>query len=223
MGELREGIAINVSSKVVRNNTTLWSFQVDGDKAWYRTGYNKPVRPSGEVLQDGDKVKFVFSKDQYGNQVDMDKFKVVAGKGAPPKKAFSGGAKGGGAGKENWDARAKYWDDKEKKDEQVIGPMFDYRSALHAAIDVVAVALKAEAVNLGTKKAARLEILQEMIHTVQQDLYEDFRRKHAELAAGDVKEEEKTNPDEEDTDDEDDSKDDDGWADDDDAGDGWDE
>jgi hypothetical protein len=143
---------------------TLYSFQLTGDNKFYRTGTEDKARK-------GDYIEFEF--DPKGN-VDLDSVKVVEDE-APPA-APAAAAKPSFAGRssyskpktsENWEARAEYWDDKEKRDaakderyQTVVEPRITWSSAQSDAVRLVGLALQHDLLSFGNaNKAAKLGLL----------------------------------------------------------------
>lgn len=133
-----------------RNGTvTLYSFKIEGDDTYYRTGRKNPN------LQRGQFVKFTVD----GQDVDMDTVERGEVKDTVPTKS------GGGGG-----SRDSYWKDKEAYDKTVVQPRIAYCAARHDAVALAAAALEASAISLGTKKADQLPNLVEIVTTLTADL-----------------------------------------------------
>lgn len=162
----------NVRGKVVEMSSRDWtgddgktivlhSFKVNSDNRWFRTGTDRPN------LNEGDFVEFEFAPK--GNRVDLSSIKQIDASEAPPpappaaKKSFGGGGakkKGG----ENWDARGKYWEDKEKRDIEVVEPRITFCSAQSDAIDLITAALANDCLSFGNMaKGAKLDYLYELV------------------------------------------------------------
>lgn len=140
-----------------RNGTVvLYSFQLEGDGAWYRCGTSKP--PYGQ----GDTVSFEYTEANGARTVTdgtMVKAESTGAKRAPAPKA--------GKVQENWDARAAYWDAKEKRDIEVVEPRITLTAARSAAIEVIGLALAHDAIAFGNaNKGARLGIILDSIDEV---------------------------------------------------------
>lgn len=73
---------------------------------------------------------------------------------------------------ENWDARAKYWDEKEKREITVVEPRITLSASRTAAIQVIGLALAHEAIVFGNaSKGARLGIILDAIDEVTSRYY----------------------------------------------------
>lgn len=147
-----KGVVSNTSAKdwPGRNGTvTLYSFQIEGDRTWYRCGTDKPP------FSMGDSISFDYESDGKNNTLvpgSVTKMAATAATRAPAPKA--------GKTQENWDARAAYWDAKEKRDIEVIEPRIALASSRSAAIEVVGLALAHDAIVFGNAaKGARLQII----------------------------------------------------------------
>jgi len=123
-----KGVVDRISSKKIGKGAA-YSFKVNDE--WYRHGFDKPKFKEGYLVQFDDE-----PINQY-DVIDIDTVKFK--KGEPVKsnrsaKDTAKGAKSGGS--ENWEARAKYWDDKDKRDIVKDG-QYNYRSAFHMATELV--------------------------------------------------------------------------------------
>ena len=99
---------------------TLYSFQLEGDRAWYRCGTEKPA------FNEGDSINFEYESDGKNLSVKpntVTKLAATAAVRAPAVAAKS-------AVKENWDARAAYWDAKEKREIAVVEPRITLSAGL---------------------------------------------------------------------------------------------
>lgn len=154
-----------VSSKVLSSGT-YHSFCVDD--TWYRTG-NTPV----QGLEKGYTIKFTFTKDQWGNQVDMASINFKEGEAPPPeaKKAYTKKS-GGNSFQEEKVLREKYWNDKEVRD-IARDKKISYAGALNTAIALVGAALDKELVALpkGKNLSLRFEAYKAMVHQEASELY----------------------------------------------------
>lgn len=159
----------------------LHSFQLQGDNRYFRTGTDR-------LVAEGDYITF----DIEGNN-NVVGHTLEKGKAQPPQTAprasapASGGYgrgnwnKGGGGGNaaaskpkstENWDARAKYWDDKEKRDIEVVEPRITFSSAQSCAIEVVKAALEKDILAFGNaSKGAKLGMLLDYVDEVTARFY----------------------------------------------------
>lgn len=146
-----------------RNGTVvLYSFQLDNGREWYRCGTTKP--PFGK----GDTVAFEYT-DQNGARTLVDgtmtRTEQAQVQKAPPV------AKAGKV-QENWDARAAYWDAKEKREIEVVEPRITLSASRTAAIGVIGLALQHDAIVFGNaSKGARLGIILDAIDEVTARYY----------------------------------------------------
>lgn len=127
-----KGTVDAISSKKI-GKSYAYSFLVNDE--WYRHGFEKPK------FQKGDMVKFDDEPINEYDQIDTSSVKFKKGKaperktrgGSGGKASGGGGSKGGG---ENWEARQKYWDDKDKRD-IIKDDQYNYRSAFHMAAELI--------------------------------------------------------------------------------------
>ena len=146
-----------------------FSFLVDG--TWYGCGVRNPK------VSKGDKVKFEASQNGKYWNVDMNTFKSKEGeapqvsqnKSAGSYKKSGGG--GGGQTTENWEARQKYWDNKEQLDverQQIIS----LQAATNTAIEMVNSGIEQGFLTVaGSKKNEKWESYKEYVLGVANDLF----------------------------------------------------
>ena len=165
MANSAKGVVSKTSAKDWggRNGTvTLYSFQLEGDRAWYRCGTEKPA------FNEGDSINFEYESDGKNLSVKpntVTKLAATAAVRAPAVAAKS-------AVKENWDARAAYWDAKEKREIAVVEPRITLSASRTAAIAVIGLALANEAIVFGNaNKGARLGIILDAIDEVTSRYY----------------------------------------------------
>lgn len=175
MSQIIQGIVTEVSEKPwtdreTNENIVLYSFKVDSDGRWFRTGTTRPNCAEGQGIQ--------FVAD--GQKVDPQSIAPAANvtpsaPQAPKAKSGGGNWKGkGGGGKstENWDARAKYWEEKEKRDITVVEPRITLSAAQRDAIEVVKLAVSSESLVFGNaSKKDRLDIILDAIDLVTDRFY----------------------------------------------------
>ena len=77
---LAEGVIGYVNyKKFPKAKAPVWSFALEGeDGVYYSCGFDKPCRPgTDDAIEEGDEVKFQWEEDDYGNKVNMKRFKVT--------------------------------------------------------------------------------------------------------------------------------------------------
>ena len=167
MANQTKGVVSNTSAKdwTGRNGTVvLYSFQIEGDRAWYRCGTEKPS------FSKGDSIAFSYESDGKGNTLVPNS--VTKLEGVPAQRAPAVASVAKGATKENWDARAAYWDAKEKREIEVVEPRITLSASRTAAIAVVGLALANDAIVFGNaNKGARLGIILDAIDEVTSRYY----------------------------------------------------
>ena len=156
------GIVSKISEKVLPSGT-YFSFILDGDNQWYRTGRDKPK------FMPGHKVKFQSKTDQYGTHCDLKTVQFKEGE-APPAQAPAAAKSTGG--KSDFQMRQAYWEDKEQRD-IVNQKRISYQAATNTAIQIVNSALACEAITLpaAKTKGKRFEALQEIIANEADRIY----------------------------------------------------
>ena len=148
---------------------TLCSFQLEGNRQYFRTGTKDlPYRESQTIK---------FNYDEKGN-VDLNSVEEVAASDVqaaptiPAPTSASTPAASGGKVKENWDARAKYWDDKDKRGIEVIEPRITISSSQRDAITLVTAALANDALSFGSvAKGKKLDMLLDYVDQVADRFY----------------------------------------------------
>ena len=156
---------------------TAFSFMVDDN--WYRHGWDEPKFKKGYLVQFDDE-----PIDQYGV---IDTSTVKFKKGEPQvtqgNRSNWGGKKNNQSQGENWEARQKYWDEKDKRD-IVAGNQYNYRSAFHVAVELINKGVELEMIKLGAKNASgpkRWEAYLLQIDQLASDIHNKF------LNAGEAK------------------------------------
>lgn len=154
------GVVARVTDKVLPSGT-YWSFVLDGDPQWYRTGRDKPK------FEAGYKVKFNATEDKYGTHCDLKTVQFKEGE-APPAAAPAKAA----GGKSDFQLRTAYWDAKELRDIEN-QKRISYQAATNTAIALVNAALANEAIVLPASKAKgkRFEVLSEIVASEADRIY----------------------------------------------------
>lgn len=157
------------------------------NEEWYRVGFDAPK------FKEGYLVKFDDSPINKYGQIDLAGLKFKKGEPKVNTKSPTQAAKGekkeykGSKGNsnnstENWDARAKYWEDKEKRD-IVTSEQYNYRSAFHISVELINKGIELDILKVGTAKATgpkKWEAYLTMIDGLAADIHQKF------LAAGNV-------------------------------------
>ena len=166
----------------------LHSFQLNGDKRYFRTGTER-------LVNEGDYVTFDVEGNNNVVPHSVEKGQAqVAQAPSPPSGGFNGrsnwggnrGASGGGGGKPKSDyaERQAYWDDKAKRDIEVVEPRITFSAAQRDAIDIVKVALQHDMLSFGNaSKGAKLGMLLDYVDEVAARFYSQ-RFNAAETVAG---------------------------------------
>jgi hypothetical protein len=164
-----------VNKGPAKNKAGFYNVEIDGE--WYSLGKGEPK------FGRGDTIRFTSTKNGQWNNGDPKTVEIVTVK---QNTSASSGSYGGGKSSENWDARAKYWEDKEKKD-VVNHKEQRYRFSLATAVDIVTAALKAGAITLSEakKKDAAFDSFVTYVKGTAADLYNDIETFMAENAMED--------------------------------------
>lgn len=165
MAQKIKGTVTNTSAKDFNGRNgmvTLYSFQMDNGKDWYRTG---SVKPNFDI---GATIEFEYEQNGANKSVVPNSVKTVAAsdvRAAPAPKV--------GKVQENWDARAAYWDAKERREIEVVEPRISLAAARTAAVAVVGLALQHDAIAFGNaSKANKLQILLDAVDEVTARYYD---------------------------------------------------
>lgn len=133
----------------------LYSFQIDGEKRYFRTGTNKPG------VREGDAISFV--ADAKSNNVDVKSIEKIDADDVPTPKKSSGKSYGGGRGG-GTASSSKYWEDKAKRDQEITEPRISYSAAQRNATTLVAAALEADILSFGqAAKGKKLDMLVDFV------------------------------------------------------------
>ena len=161
MSNTASGVIEWVGSRAFQGNA-LWSFKMND--TFYRCGQTNPQ------VNKGDTVSFSYETDGKGNhnvltptiEITSKAQEAPAAKSTPPK--------------EDWNARSKYWEDKEARD-IVNGHVIRYQSATNTAVELVKLA-QAEGILpvTGSKKGDKFDALVELVGKVRDDLIRDYER-----------------------------------------------
>lgn len=171
MANTASGIVTNIDSKTFpprhedEQGATLWSFQLEGNNKYYRTG---KVRPT---FSDGDSIEFTVNDKGY---IDLNSVTYVTQERAKPspKKVSTSVAP-------RANSKDSYWADKEARDiekdvryQNVDVPRMTMSASLNVAASVVNSALERDAIGFGnTAKSKRLEMLGDFVEELANRFY----------------------------------------------------
>lgn len=174
--ESKRGVVSRVSEKEWYDskqgrNVTLHSFQLQGERGWFRTGTKKEV-------DEGEFVEFVVGNNSAAKDIK---------KSAPPQQSSgqrsSGAASSSGGGKDGyWEAREARDLAKEERYQTVDVPRMAYQAAQDRAIPLLKIALETEALTLPSKKADKLPALLGYTHQIALQLMVSAFDAHEHLA-----------------------------------------
>lgn len=147
-------------------STTLHSFQIKGDRRYFRTG-EKPSPAEGSSIR--------FSADDKGNVKDLEYVESAAPK-APTSAPRPAAAKA--------DSREAYWDNKEKRQQEVVEPRITFSSAQSDAVALVTAALQHDILSFGNaNKAAKLGLLLDYVDQITERFAAQRWNAHANLGS----------------------------------------
>jgi hypothetical protein len=149
----------------------LHSFQLQGDRRYFRTGTDM-------LVSQGDYITFDIEGNNEVVPHTLEKGKAQTQ--VAPKPASGGsygrsnwGNRGNGSASaspakpkstENFEARAAYWDAKEKRDIEVVEPRITFAAAQRDAIEIVRIALEKDMLAFGNaNKGAKLGMLLDFV------------------------------------------------------------
>lgn len=151
----KKGVVTRVTEKPWQGRNgeqiILYSFQIDGDKRYFRTGTKRPP------INEGDYIAFDFETPK--NEVDLNSISAVTDEPAPPKSQAAPRASGGANSKDD------YWRAKEERD-VATQRRIEIQSCRNSAIALVSAALENDCLALGQTKSKRLDILLEQVDEV---------------------------------------------------------
>jgi hypothetical protein len=149
----------------------LHSFQLQGERGWYRTGTKKEV-------EQGEFVEFVVGNNSAAK--DIKKSAPPAQQAAPARNSAASSSGGGRDG--YWEAKEARDLEKEARYQNVDVPRMVYQASQERAIALLKIALETEALSLPAKKADKLPALLAYTHQIAQQLMASAFDAHEHLA-----------------------------------------
>lgn len=176
MAELK-GMVRNCNAKPFQGNQgpiTLYSFQLEGDRRYFRCGTKQPS------MGDGDCISFSFTEKSGNFNVDVGTIARIEATEvqAAPKPATSAGSASGGATASGanqgyasrsamFAAKDAYWDAKAKRDINVVEPRINYSASQRDAVSLVTAALANDCLSFGSAaKGKKLDMLLDFVDQV---------------------------------------------------------
>lgn len=147
------------------NGKNLYSFKLANDDTLYMCGALKPR------VSKGDYIEFDVSENARGQKlvdvptISIKEAKVVAASGSKTTSI-----------RENWDARAAYWEAKEKRDIETVEPRISYAGARNSAIAAAGVVLESGSFKLPAKEADKYEAVLGLIDELTDRFYEAIQK-----------------------------------------------
>jgi hypothetical protein len=152
------------------DGVVLHSFQLQGDKRYFRTGTSR-------IVGQGESVSFDIEGNNNVLESSLSKLEAQVQQ-APAPQQYQQRPQwgGGGAAKkgptENFEARQQYWTNKEARDIEVVEPRITWSSARTAAVEVIGLALQHDALAFGNaSKGAKLGMILDYIDEVSARFY----------------------------------------------------
>lgn len=186
MSDKASGVVERVSSKVVgRRSSKVYSFMLN-DEVWYTCGFDDPK------VAEGDSISFTYEEEEwspgkFNNKVNINSIEKgeAVTQNKPVKEAVK---KAGGKVAENWDARAKYWENKEAGD-SARQNIISYQAAWNTATALVTAALNnGIEINLGKVEKNKITNLVTFVEGVAEDIFTKYL--HGNDVAEDILEQE---------------------------------
>lgn len=153
----------------------LWSFQVEGDNRYFRTGKTNPP------VSDGDTISFEYETKQDKNNVDVDTITKIAAEdvqqapkpsGPKDQQQSTSGNTGGSTGagyynpQRDFSNKDNYWARKEARDLEV-GERINFSASQRDAVSLVSAALAHDCLSFGNAaKGKKLDMLLESVDKV---------------------------------------------------------
>lgn len=150
-------------------NVILHSFQLQGDKRYFRSGTDK-------LVSEGEAVSFDIEGNNQVVASSLTKMRAET-QAAPAPGGYTQGRgrnSWGGTPKstENFEARQKYWENKELRDIEVVEPRITFSAAQRDAIEVIKIAMENDALAFGNaSKGAKLGMILDFVDEVTARFY----------------------------------------------------
>jgi hypothetical protein len=151
----------------------LYSFQIEGDKRYFRTGQDEPT------FDEGDAIAFVVDT-QKGNKVWLDSVEEIDEEDVqkapkPRRSSRSAGRKSEGTRtKSGGKSMTKdgYWEAKDEYQKAVVEPRITFAASRKDAVTLVSAALAEDALSFGqAAKGKKLDMLLDMVDQVTLRFY----------------------------------------------------
>ena len=182
-----EGTVSSVSVKDFEGNNgwiKLYSFQLQGDRAFYRTG------TKDANLQEGDYITFTYEQKGRNNNVDVRSIQKGEGSAAPQQRSAPPAQSKPSARSNSGGGRDDYWKKKEEKDvakderyQTVDVPRMSFSAAQDRAVNLVSAALAHDCLSFGNmKKGEKLDYVLECVDQVANKFFVESMESHKRLA-----------------------------------------
>ena len=151
-------------------NVILHSFQLQGDKRFFRSGTDKLVNEGESISFDVTGNNQVVPSSITKLRQETQSAPAVGGYTQGKPRAAWGG--GGAKSSENFEARQKYWENKEARDIEVVEPRITFSAAQRDAIEVIKLAIENDALAFGNaSKGAKLGMILDFVDEVTARFY----------------------------------------------------
>jgi len=177
--EVISGVVSDTSSRDF-GDATLYSFQIEGDRRYFRLGEDAPTFGKGQHITFTSRKKGKNSNVWLSSVTISDGVPAAAptpAAAAPAAPAAAGAPSGGGyKGYNNksefFDAKDRYWDEKEKYQKEVVDPRISFSASQKDAVALVTAALDNEALSFGgVSVGKKLDMLLEFVDQVTVRFY----------------------------------------------------
>lgn len=156
---MMQGVVKRITTKTIPNGSQVFNIQMD-DGDWYGFGFDKPA------FSEGQQISFEVEFNGRYKNVAKGSAQVIGGAPAPAQQQQP--AASGSMGRDD------FWANKEKRD-IVVQRIIQYQAARNSAIELVKVAVEAEAIALPAKKADKMDALVAIVRELT-DVYVDDAR-----------------------------------------------
>lgn len=152
-----QGVVSKVSS-FDYNGKTLWSFQLNGDRSFYRTGDKRPTVEQGQFIS--------FDAKQGGKQgnFNVDLNSITIKKEEQQAKGVVGAFTNGASNKDD------YWTKKEARD-VLVQARIERQSTRNSALEFIKILIQQEAVKVPAKN--KVEFFEQLLGHYQEEFIAD--------------------------------------------------
>lgn len=180
MSQQAVGVVDRIFTKEVAGGKKTFSFRLLNDANYYRLNFTTPAEVG---IKEQTSVQFNFNQGQYGPDVDVRSIVITGANAAKPagaKPPYQPKKFGSGGSKDD------YWENKEVYDKTIREPLIHFQSSYNIAAQLVTAALAKDVLPLPAKAGAKFDAFMEMVHNIQEDIYNRIVRHKALLESGEA-------------------------------------